>query len=194
MRPSPYTEGGALYALGLIHANHGDGILQFLLDSSRSSNNEVIQHGASLGLGLAALGTGNEEVFTDLFRILRTDGAVAGEGAGIGMGLLLAGTGPANKQQQILNYCHKTQHEKIIRGCSVGLALTAYGLEEAAEPLVEQMVRDSDPIIRYGGCLAVASAYVASGNNGAIRRLLHVAVSDVSVSYTHLTLPTILRV
>ncbi len=180
MRPSPYTEGGALYALGLIHANHGDGILQFLLDSSRSSNNEVIQHGASLGLGLAALGTGNEEVFTDLFRILRTDGAVAGEGAGIGMGLLLAGTGPANKQQQILNYCHKTQHEKIIRGCSVGLALTAYGLEEAAEPLVEQMVRDSDPIIRYGGCLAVASAYVASGNNGAIRRLLHVAVSDVS--------------
>lgn len=180
MRPSPYTEGGALYALGLIHANHGDGILPFLLESSRSSNNEVIQHGASLGLGLAALGTGNEEVYTDLFRILRTDGAVAGEGAGIGMGLLLAGTGPVDKQQQILNYCHKTQHEKIIRGCSVGLALTAYGREEEAEPLIEQMVRDSDPIIRYGACLAVASAYVATGNNGAVRRLLHVAVSDVS--------------
>ena len=34
-RPSPYTEGGALYALGLIHANHGDDILTFLLESSR---------------------------------------------------------------------------------------------------------------------------------------------------------------
>jgi 26S proteasome regulatory subunit N2 len=53
----------------------------------------VIQHGACLGLGLAALGTANEEVYTDLFRILRTDGAVAGEGAGYGMGLLLAGRG-----------------------------------------------------------------------------------------------------
>ena len=180
MRPSPYTEGGALYALGLIHANHGDGILPFLLESGRSSNNEVIQHGACLGMGLAALGTANEEVYTDMFRILRTDGAVAGEGAGIGMGLLLAGQGPESKQQQILNYCHKTQHEKIIRGCSVGLALTAYGKEESAEPLVEQMVRDLDPIIRYGGCLAVAAAYVATGNNAAVRRLLHVAVSDVS--------------
>ena len=179
-RPSPYTEGGALYALGLIHANHGEGILPFLLESSRSSNNEVIQHGACLGLGLAALGSGNEEVFTDMFRILRTDGAIAGEGAGVGMGLLLAGSGAVDKQQQILNYCHKTQHEKIIRGCSVGLALTAYGKEESAEPLVEQMVRDSDPIIRYGGCLAVAAAYVATGNNAAVRRLLHVAVSDVS--------------
>ena len=89
-RPSPYTEGGALYALGLIHANHGEGILPFLLESSRSSNNEVIQHGACLGLGLAALGSGNEEVFTDMFRILRTDGAIAGEGAGVGMGLLLS--------------------------------------------------------------------------------------------------------
>lgn len=179
-RPSPYTEGGALYALGLIHANHGEGILPFLLESSRSSNNEVIQHGACLGLGLAALGSGNEEVFTDMFRILRTDGAIAGEGAGVGMGLLLAGSGAVDKQQQILNYCHKTQHEKIIRGCSVGLALTAYGREEEAEPLIEQMVRDSDPIIRYGACLATASAYVATGNNAGIRRLLHVAVSDVS--------------
>jgi 26S proteasome regulatory subunit N2 len=179
-RPSPYTEGGALYALGLIHANHGENILPFLLESGRSSNNEVIQHGACLGLGLAALGTGNEEVYTDMFRILRTDGAVAGEAAGIGIGLLLAGLGPETKQREILNYCHKTAHEKIIRGCSVGLALTAYGKEESAEPLVEQMVRDSDPIIRYGGVLAVASAYVATGNNAAVRRLLHVAVSDVS--------------
>ena len=181
MRPSPYTEGGALYALGLIHANHGDGILPFLLESGRSSGNEVIQHGACLGMGLAALGTANEEVYTDMFRILRTDGAVAGEGAGIGMGLLLAGAaGPESKQREILNYCHKTQHEKIIRGCSVGLALTAYGKEESAEPLVEQMVREFDPIIRYGGRLAVAAAYAATGNNAAVRRLLHVAVSDVS--------------
>lgn len=38
---SPYSEGGALYALGLIHANHGEGIKQFLRGSLRGANNEV---------------------------------------------------------------------------------------------------------------------------------------------------------
>lgn len=38
---SPYSEGGALYALGLIHANHGEGIKQFLHDSLRNTTAEV---------------------------------------------------------------------------------------------------------------------------------------------------------
>jgi len=38
---SPYSEGGALYALGLIHANHGEGIKQFLRESLRSTSVEV---------------------------------------------------------------------------------------------------------------------------------------------------------
>ncbi|CAL5390878.1 unnamed protein product [Camellia sinensis] len=47
---SPYSEGCALYALGLIHANHGGDIKQFLRDSLCSTNVEVIQHGTCLGL------------------------------------------------------------------------------------------------------------------------------------------------
>ena len=39
---SPYSEGGALYALGLIHANHGEGIKQFLRESLRNTNAEVL--------------------------------------------------------------------------------------------------------------------------------------------------------
>ncbi len=39
---SPYSEGGALYALGLIHANHGQDIRNFLLESLRGTQNEVI--------------------------------------------------------------------------------------------------------------------------------------------------------
>ena len=38
---SPYSEGGALYALGLIHANHGQSIVEFLVQSLRSTSNEV---------------------------------------------------------------------------------------------------------------------------------------------------------
>ena len=42
---SPYSEGGALYALGLIHANHGQPITAFLLEMLRSTSNEVdLQH------------------------------------------------------------------------------------------------------------------------------------------------------
>lgn len=50
---SPYSEGGALYALGLIHANHGVGIKQFLLESLRNTNNEVcssLGHWKNMGI------------------------------------------------------------------------------------------------------------------------------------------------
>jgi 26S proteasome regulatory subunit N2 len=111
---SPYSEGGALYALGLIHANHGESIKTFLLESLRNTTNEIIQHGAALGLGLAALGTANEEIFEDLKSVLFTDSANAGEAAGIGMGLLMVGSA-SEKAGEMLAYAHETQHEKIIR-------------------------------------------------------------------------------
>ncbi|KAM3268163.1 26S proteasome non-ATPase regulatory subunit 1 A [Capsicum chacoense] len=176
---SPYSEGGALYALGLIHANHGEGIKQFLRDSLRSTNVEVIQHGACLGLGLAALGTADEDIYDDIKTVLYTDSAVAGEAAGIGMGLLMVGTG-SEKAGEMLAYAHETQHEKIIRGLALGIALTVYGREEEADTLIEQMTRDQDPILRYGGMYALALAYRGTANNKAIRQLLHFAVSDVS--------------
>uniref|UniRef100_A0A453CSJ8 26S proteasome non-ATPase regulatory subunit 1 homolog n=1 Tax=Aegilops tauschii subsp. strangulata TaxID=200361 RepID=A0A453CSJ8_AEGTS len=176
---SPYSEGGALYALGLIHANHGEGIKQFLRESLRNTSAEVIQHGACLGLGLASLGTADEEVFEDIKNVLYTDSAVAGEAAGIGMGLLMVGTA-SEKAAEMLAYAHDTQHEKIIRGLALGIALTVYGREEEADTLIEQMTRDQDPILRYGGMYALALAYRGTANNKAIHQLLHFAVSDVS--------------
>ncbi|GAB4844091.1 26S proteasome non-ATPase regulatory subunit 1 A [Ancistrocladus abbreviatus] len=176
---SPYSEGGALYALGLIHADHGEGIKQFLRDSLRNTNVEVIQHGACLGLGLAALGTADEDIFEDIKNVLYVDSAVAGEAAGIAMGLLMVGTA-SEKASEMLAYAHETQHEKIIRGLSLGIALTVYGREEEADTLIEQMTRDQDPILRYGGMYALALAYRGTANNKAIRQLLHFAVSDVS--------------
>ncbi|ESW32462.1 hypothetical protein PHAVU_002G324700 [Phaseolus vulgaris] len=176
---SPYSEGGALYALGLIHANHGEGIKQFLRDSLHSTTVEVIQHGACLGLGLASLGTADEDIYEEIKNVLYTDSAVAGEAAGISMGLLMVGTG-SDKANEMLTYAHETQHEKIIRGLALGIALTVYGREEEADTLIEQMTRDQDPILRYGGMYALALAYRGTANNKAIRQLLHFAVSDVS--------------
>ena len=48
----------------------------FLLESLRATSNETIQHGACLGLGLAGLGTCDEELFEDLKGVLYTDSAV----------------------------------------------------------------------------------------------------------------------
>ncbi|XP_076924514.1 26S proteasome non-ATPase regulatory subunit 1 homolog A-like [Bidens hawaiensis] len=177
---SPYSEGGALYALGLIHANHGEGIKQFLRDSLRNTNVEVVQHGACLGLGLASLGTADEDILEEIKSVLYTDSAVAGEAAGISVGLLMVGTANGKASSEMLGYAHETQHEKIIRGLALGIALTVYGREEEADTLIEQMTLDQDAIIRYGGMYAIALAYSGTSNNKAIRQLLHFAVSDVS--------------
>ncbi|XP_074561982.1 26S proteasome non-ATPase regulatory subunit 1 homolog B-like [Curcuma longa] len=95
------------------------------------------------------------------------------------MGLLMVGTA-SEKTTEMLAYAHDTQHEKIIRGLSLGIALTVYGREEDADILIEQLTGDQDPILRYGGMYALALAYRGTANNKAIRQLLHFAVSDVS--------------
>ncbi|KAG2454480.1 hypothetical protein HYH02_001498 [Chlamydomonas schloesseri] len=177
---SAYSEGGALYALGLIYANHGGDIRPFLLESLRGTSNETTQHGACLGLGLAALGTDDEEALEDVKNVLYSDSAVAGEAAGIALGLLCCGSGGERVAGEALAYAHDTQHEKIIRGVALGLALMQYGREEAAEALIEQMTRDADPMIRYGGMYAIGMAYRGTDNNGAVQKLLSFAVSDVA--------------
>ena len=56
---SPYSTAGAYYAYGIIHANnYSDEAKEFLMNGYRNSgNDENIQHGVSLGLGLVSMGT-----------------------------------------------------------------------------------------------------------------------------------------
>lgn len=186
---SPFSESGALYALGLIHANKGgrgdSATITYLSNALlNAGNNEVVQHGACLGIGLAAMATGNEMIFEQLKGTLFTDSAVAGEGAALGIGLLLLGQSDSKLASEVipdlLNYVHDTLHEKIIRSLSLSIAMMVYGKEESADVLIEQLARDRDPIVRYGAMYAVAMAYCGTSDNSAIKRLLHVAVSDVN--------------
>lgn len=186
---SPFSESGALYALGLIHANKGgagdSGTINYLTDALRNAgNSEVVQHGATLGVGLAAMATGDGELFDTLKGVLYTDSAVAGEGAALAIGLVMLGQSDSDLAQsvipELLNYAHDTNHEKIVRALALSIAQMVYGKEESADVIIEQMARDRDPILRYGGMYAIAMAYCGTSDNGAVRKLLHVAVSDVS--------------
>jgi 26S proteasome regulatory subunit N2 len=186
---SPYSEAGALYALGLIHANKGGSgdstTITYLTNALRNcGNNEIVQHGACLGIGLAAMATGNAELFESLRAVLFTDSAIGGEGAALGMGLLLLGQSESEVTQQmlpdLLNYLHDTSHEKIIRALSLAIAMIVYGKEESADVIIDQMARDRDSIVRYGAMFAIAMAYCGTADNASLRKLLHVAVSDVN--------------
>lgn len=198
-----YAEGGALYALGLIHGSYAgssadkrDETYQFLLKHLRNSHaNEPISHGSALGVGLTALGTNKLEVLNELKELIYTDSAVSGEAAGIAIGLVLVGSGAGNVRHnldspdadeineiisELKTYAKETQHEKIIRGIVMGIALINYGQEENADYVIDEMRGDRDPLMRYGAQYTLALAYCGTGSNKAIRILLHTAVSDVS--------------
>ncbi|XP_047312220.1 26S proteasome non-ATPase regulatory subunit 1 homolog A-like [Impatiens glandulifera] len=176
-----YSKSGALFALGLIHVNHGEQIIEFLCQSLNSgTGKDILAHGACLGLGLAGFGTEDEKIYDILNSEVLNDIAVVGEVAGMSMGLVMVGTFKRAKASQMLEYAHTTEHEKIIRGLASGIALTVYRRAEEADEVIENMCGDRDPIIRYGGMYALGLAYSGSGSRKAILQLLHFAVSDVS--------------
>ncbi|XP_020291124.1 26S proteasome non-ATPase regulatory subunit 1 [Pseudomyrmex gracilis] len=175
-----YSEGGGLYALGLIHANHGAAITDYLLGQLKDAQNEMVRHGGCLGLGLAAMGSHRQDVYEQLKFNLYQDDAVTGEAAGIAMGMVMLGSKSTQAIEDMVAYAQETQHEKILRGLAVGIAFTMYGRLEEADPLVTSLCADKDPILRRSGMYTLAMAYCGTGNNQAIRKLLHVAVSDVN--------------
>lgn len=69
---SPYLNGGAFFALGLIYANHGnDSTIDYLIEQLNvkggERETEVMNHGCCLGLGLAGMGTNREASLNRVF-------------------------------------------------------------------------------------------------------------------------------
>jgi 26S proteasome regulatory subunit N2 len=177
---SVYSQGGSLYALGLIYTNHGTHVLDYLRTQFTKATEEVVQHGGALGLGVAGMATGSEPIYEELKTVLYTDSAINGEAVGLAMGLVMLGTGNIKALEDMIQYAHETQHEKIVRGLAMGMALVMYGRQEAADQLYTGLLEDPNPTLRYGGIMTIALAYCGTASNKAVRKLLHVAVSDVS--------------
>lgn len=181
---SPYSTAGAYYAYGLIHSNqYSQDVVNYFLEGFRNSGqNEAIQHGICLGLGLTALASQNKDIYEELKNALfnNADSAVIGEAAGYSLGLVMLGSADEGAIEEIITHAADSKHEKIIRSLAISLALMMYGKEDNADTLIEQMVRSKDSIMRYGAMFAIGCAYAGTNNNGAIKKLLHYAVSDVS--------------
>lgn len=57
--------------LGLIHANHGNAeVISYLRDQLMKATTSAARHGACLGLGLAAMGTHDEQASLSIFYYL----------------------------------------------------------------------------------------------------------------------------
>ena len=75
------------------------------------------------------------------------------------MGLVMLGTKSAQAIEDMVAYAQDTQHEKILRGLALGIALTMYGRLEEADALIESLSKDKDPILRRSGMYTIALAY-----------------------------------
>lgn len=179
-----YSEGGNLFALGLIHANHhDDDVITHLLEELQRATVDgvqVVRHGAALGLGVAAMASGSSRIYDELMKALNYNDAVTGEAVAIAMGLVNMGSGNLDSAVEMLAYARETQHEKIIRGLSLGMSMVVYGLQETAKSFIEQLTSDADAWVRVGAMYCTAMAYCGTRNNDAIQCLLHIAVSDTS--------------
>ncbi|RLV93380.1 26S proteasome regulatory subunit RPN2 [Spathaspora sp. JA1] len=182
-----HTKGGSLFALGLIFAGHGReviGSLKSFIDehgnAAGSNDNDVMLHGAALGAGVAGMATGSEVLYESLKVVLYSDSAISSQAAALAMGLVMLGSGNESAIHDMLTYALETQHENIIRGLAIGIALLNYGREEKANETIDQLLSQESSILRYGGSFTIALAYAGTGNNNAIKKLLHYAVSDPS--------------
>lgn len=180
-----YANGGSLYGLGLIYAGQHNEVLQYLRDymnenfgNISNKDTDVTVHGACLGIGISAMGLADENLCDDLKAVLYADSAVSSQAAAFALGLVMVGTGNSELINDMLTYAQETQHETIIRALCVSVALISFGQENAAEDTIKQMLESQDSTLRYGACYVLGLAYAGTSEKSAIKRLLHVAVSD----------------
>ncbi|CAI4224005.1 unnamed protein product [Auanema sp. JU1783] len=175
-----FKEGGSLYALGLMHANHGNpSVIKFLKQEVANASTAAVRHGACLGLGLAAMGTHDQEVYFTLRDALYLDEAVTGEAAGLAMGLVMVGSLNEAAFNEMVQYVSDTQHDKIQRGLRTGIAILGYGRQEECEKFVTPLLENkSNAVLRATGVCMLAMAYAGTGKAAVTTRLLEKVATD----------------
>jgi 26S proteasome regulatory subunit N2 len=187
-RNSPiYANGGGLYALGLIYANYRweSRVIEIVRTAIIGKYSPVVKHGACLALGLIAMGSHEQEYYHMLLQILTESEAAekspeAKEAAGYAIGMVMLGCGPCDMIHDLLTIARPNEHEKVVRGIGMALALMMYGREDESETIVQALLTSRTPLLRQSAAWVIALAYVGTASNAALQRLLHLGVSDVN--------------
>ena len=74
------------------------------------------------------------------------------------MGLIMLGTADPRVAEEMISYAKDTQHEKIIRGLAVGLALLFYGKQEQADKTAEELLAEKVWISNFS--LSITFSYL----------------------------------
>ncbi len=91
------------------------------------NQNEVIVHGACLGLGLTAFASGNELIGERLKDILNSSQSVTGEASALALGLTFAGTNNEAILSDLIAISQETEHEKTLRSICMAIGLVSLG-------------------------------------------------------------------
>eukprot|EP00917_Polyrhabdina_sp_WS-2016_P031445 GHVP01067088.1.p1 GENE.GHVP01067088.1~~GHVP01067088.1.p1 ORF type:complete len:1004 (+),score=222.34 GHVP01067088.1:233-3013(+) len=177
-----FAGGGCAFGLGIITEGSCDKkVKEYLLEQLRPSCPEMVKHGAALGLASSFLGSQDPEIVEACRAVLYMDSAVPGEAAAMAIGLLTCGAGNKKSLDELISYAKDSQHDKIKRGCGLGIAMGLFKQENAAIGTIDELLCSNHMHLRYSAVLTIGMAFCATANNDAIRRLLKVVASDPAV-------------
>lgn len=192
---NPQSEGGGLMAVGLIHCGYKneivDEMLRYHLNSSsqmaatdnsdQQPSTEPIHHGAALALGFMHVGSHNSEVTEELFEAFSQDNSVIGEGAAYAIGMIQAASCNFKYIDRLITVAKGSEHQKVKRGCGVAVSLILTGAQSLADRLIEELLSDHDPFLRFGGVWSLGTAYAKTSNTKTLEKLLGLSVLDAHV-------------
>lgn len=139
------------------------------------NQNEVVMHGACLGLGLTAFASGNEHIAERLKDILNSSTSVMGEASALALGLTFAGTNNEAIIADLITVAADTEHEKIIR--SVCLAIGLISFQSPSLEFLENL--EANDALKLAVPFYISCAYFKTSNPTIVRKLLQLS-NDIS--------------
>lgn len=174
-----YSNGGALYGLGLLYTGTANQtILDYITEKTTNptlNQNEVVMHGACLGLGLTAFASGHENTAERLKDILRASTSVMGEASALALGLVFAGTNNESIISELIATASESEHEKIIRSVCIAIGLISF--QSPSNEFLKNL--EENPTIKLAIPFYLACAYFKTSNPNVVRKLLKLS-NDIS--------------
>lgn len=170
--------GGILYAAGLIASDYGVEVRNKFVTLLRHDMDDYSKYGNCLGVGLSAIGTGEQYLRDHLMATLGQDNGVVGEAAAIALGLVMIGSKDDETITTLIAYATNTQHDKTAQGIGLALALIMYETKDDADWLIHKLLNNENYVLREAAMLISGMAYCGEFEQVTIRQMLMATSRD----------------